>query len=148
MFDTMNEIWCFDSTYFGYEGLVKWLRKGHSDTKLWIYSTGGTTGKWASNILKLNPPTPAYKPKPVSAKAGAVGKMVGAVRQEVRDAIHEMGWLAHGLTVALQTTKIEVWIDGKKPTDFFLHDYGGSPSAHYESIPQYLTTLVERSRNL
>src|SRR5438445_4530503 len=67
-FDKINEIWCFDSTYFGYEQFIAWLKKAHTNAKRWVYSLGGrvngTTGPSADEIMNLNPPTPPFKPKP------------------------------------------------------------------------------------
>jgi hypothetical protein len=40
-FDKTNEVWCFDCTYWGGGPLITWAKKGHSDPRLFVYSTGG-----------------------------------------------------------------------------------------------------------
>jgi hypothetical protein len=56
-FDTMNEVWCFDCTYWGGDPLTTWARKGHSDPRLFVYSTGGVgnfkTGDSAYAVLEF-----------------------------------------------------------------------------------------------
>jgi hypothetical protein len=68
LFDKMNEVWCFDSTYWGYESFEAWAQKGHSNNpRLFVYSTGGAgkkdTGDSAEQILTDSLPKPAAKPK-------------------------------------------------------------------------------------
>jgi hypothetical protein len=110
-----------------------------------MYSTGGTTGINAANILKLTQPPPPAKPKLAATKTPQFGAMIGS-------AIHEAGAWLNAMTV--KTTKIEVLIDkgpkdGKpSSTDFFYATYGGSAGGHYEGMKQYLPTLVENSQNL
>lgn len=54
-YDNANEAWCFDCTYWGGEPYTTWAKKGHSNARLWVYSTGGKgnglTGDSAYNIL-------------------------------------------------------------------------------------------------
>jgi hypothetical protein len=130
MFNKVNEVWCFDSTYWGSSPFIAWARKGHSNNpRLWVYSTGGTTGVNAAAIKKLTEPPPPAKPKPAGTTPPAKPN-------------------------TLLTTKIEVLIDnypkhGKwSYTDGFWAAYGGSAGGHYEGIGKYLPTLVGNSQNL
>src|SRR5262249_12643221 len=52
-FKKINEVWCFDSSYWGSDPFLTWLKKGHSNARLWMYSTGGTTAVATSKILGL-----------------------------------------------------------------------------------------------
>lgn len=125
-FDKMNEVWCFDSSYWGSAGLIKWARKGHSHPRLWVYSTGGTTGYAAADIKKLtDPPAP---PKP--AKKGAAPPPQ-PLTTKIEVLIHGAG--KHGMPVT---------------TDYFVPTYGGSAVGHYEGMQKYLPTLVGSSQNL
>ena len=80
-FNKMNEVWCFDSTYWGSKPFLDWLKKGHSNARLWMYSTGGTTGVNASEILKLTPSILGLTPSPPPAKPArtVVAKVTAAV---------------------------------------------------------------------
>jgi hypothetical protein len=53
-----NEVWCFDCTYWGGDPFITWAKKGHSNPKLWVYSTGGKgnglTGDSANAILSFS----------------------------------------------------------------------------------------------
>jgi hypothetical protein len=57
-FNKVNEVWCFDCTYWGAEAFITWAKKGHSHPRLWVYSTGGTgprsTGDEAYEILTFS----------------------------------------------------------------------------------------------
>jgi hypothetical protein len=170
-FDKMNEIWCFDSTYWGSKSLIKWAQKGHSHARLWVYSTGGTTGRYAAQILKFaeSPPpeelkhAPPAKPKHHGKKHSGVAVKIEelvhsaeAVRMKIEDEFHGVKVAASHLWTALfnPPTNIEVLIHGAGKhgapltTDGFVATYGGSAVGHYEGMPQYLPTLVETSQNL
>src|SRR5207244_1143213 len=122
-----------------------WLAKGHSNPRLWMYSTGGTTGVAASDILRRTPSilglTPS-SPKPKAART-VVAKVQAAV-----NALDEMA--ARFIEIGMKTTKIDILIDTKPPssTDFSLAMFCGLAGGHYECIEKYFTTLVETSRNL
>ena len=57
-FNKANEVWCFDCTYWGGDPFITWAKKGHSDPRLWVYSTGGKgpkeTGDPANAILEFS----------------------------------------------------------------------------------------------
>jgi hypothetical protein len=57
-FNKANEVWCFDCTYWGGDPFITWAKKGHSDPRLWVYSTGGKgpreTGDPANAILTFS----------------------------------------------------------------------------------------------
>jgi hypothetical protein len=57
-FQKVNEVWCFDCTYWGGDPLIAWAKKGHSNPRLWVYSTGGkgngATGDSANAILAFS----------------------------------------------------------------------------------------------
>src|SRR5262249_25698008 len=55
-FARVNEVWCFDSMYWGSSPFVAWVGKGHSHPRLWVFSTGGTTARNADVILDLTKP--------------------------------------------------------------------------------------------
>jgi hypothetical protein len=62
-FDKANAVWCFDCTYWGGEPFIARAKKGRSNHRLWVYSTGwkgnGLTGDSANAILSFaqsNPP--------------------------------------------------------------------------------------------
>jgi hypothetical protein len=138
----MNEIWCFDSSYFGGDQLINWVLKGHSNPRLWVYSFDSDTAGSAAKVLEYTKPLPPEKPHRARTLGAKVGAMVGS-------AWHAVHATAHDLIV--KTTTIDVLIDrGQKPraTDFFLATYGGTAGGHYESIGKYLTSLVNTSRNL
>jgi hypothetical protein len=149
-FDKMNEVWCFDSTYWGSKPIIKWAQKGHSHPRLWVYSTGGTTGVNAAAILKLTQPPPPEKPKHGRRKHSAVA-------MKIEELVHGAEAAASRLWTAMThppTTKIEVLIHGAGKhgaplsTDGFVATYGGSAVGHYEGMPKYLPTLVDNSQNL
>jgi hypothetical protein len=58
VFDRVNEVWCFDCTYWGSEPFLTWAKRGHSHPRLWVYSTGGSgpqaTGDYANAILDFS----------------------------------------------------------------------------------------------
>ena len=56
-FHRMNEVWCFDSTYWGADGLRKWAEKVHNNARLFVYSLGGGTAQAAKDLLELIRPT-------------------------------------------------------------------------------------------
>ena len=63
-FNKVNEIWCFDCTYWGGDPFISWAKKGHSNNpRLFVYSTGGTgpkeTGDSANAILTFAQSKPA-----------------------------------------------------------------------------------------
>jgi hypothetical protein len=129
----MNEVWCFDSTYWGYEAFEAWAQKGHSNNpRLFVYSTGGAgkkdTGDSAEQILTDSLPKPAAKPKRGAPPPPPPNPLAG--------------------------TQIDVCVDGRGKhgapifTKYFEAAYHGSAGGHYESIEKYLTTLVETSQNL
>jgi hypothetical protein len=159
-FDRMNEVWCFDSNYWGSAPFISWAKKGHSHGKLWVYSTGGTTngttGPSATDILKLTQPPPPPKPKHAVSKHHAVTTHT-LPAAKVQAFIHDVGAVASRLLSGMlhpPTTKIEVLIHGAGKhgapltTDNFLATYGGSAIGHYEGMPKYLPKLVETSQNL
>lgn len=157
-FGKMNEVWCFDSSYWGSAPFITWLNKGHSNPRLWMYSTGGTTGVSAArilglapSILGLTPLTPAGKPRPTRTMVAKVQAVLDRAKRAV-DAANDA--VVRAVEIALRTTKIDVLIE-KDPntlrpssTDFSLATFGGLAGGHYECIDKYLTTLVETSRNL
>src|SRR5262249_19982879 len=57
-FDKANEVWCFDCSYWGGDPFITWAKKGHSNPRLWFYSTRRTgnqaTGDYANAILKFS----------------------------------------------------------------------------------------------
>src|SRR5262249_25465915 len=57
-FQKVNEVWCFDCTYWGGDPFIAWARKGHSNPRLWVYSTGGkgngATGDAGNAILAFS----------------------------------------------------------------------------------------------
>ncbi len=64
LFNKVNEIWCFDCTYWGVDPFIAWAKRGHSNNpKLWVYSTGGkgngSTGDSADAILTFAQGKPA-----------------------------------------------------------------------------------------
>ncbi len=157
-FNRVNEVWCFDSSYWGSEPFLSWLKRGHSKARLWIYSTGGTTGVAASRILGLAPSLlglPAVPPpaKPVRART-TLAKVSAAVNRAGQAITRAEAALARALDVATKTTKIDILIERdphtKKPaaTDFSLALFGGLAGGHYECIGKYFTTLLNTSRNL
>jgi hypothetical protein len=141
----MNEVWCFDSSYWGSSPLIHWVRKGHSNARLWVHSTKGTTARHAAKILEFTkplPPPPARRARTPFAKVGAM----------IDDTFHSVRAATHALMA--KTRNIDVLIErdpqtGKpSSTDFYFATYGGIAGGHYEGIKQYLTRLVETSRNL
>lgn len=147
-FDRMNEVWCFDSTYWGDGPLQKWAEKGHGNAKLFVYSTGGSgTGNAARALLRLSQPTPP--PPPPRGKPDFRG-MIGKPGAEVPVAVlRRQSDTAFG-TVMRSLTDIDVLIenDPGNKTNPAWTAYGGGAGGHYECIPKYLPLLVERSRNL
>lgn len=57
-FNKVNEVWCFDCTYWGGDPFITWAKKGRSNPRLWAYSTGGkgngSTGDSANDILTFS----------------------------------------------------------------------------------------------
>jgi hypothetical protein len=151
-FDRVNEVWCFDSTYWGAEPLRQWAEKGHGDARLFVYSLGKSgpseTGDAARALLRLTKPTPPPPPPPpgkpnfsdVIAKGGA-GVPVAVLRAR-SDATFR--------TVMRSLTDIEVLVehDRENKTNPAWAAYGGGAGGHYESIPKYLPRLVAQSKNL
>jgi hypothetical protein len=58
VFNKISEVWCFDSTYWGGSPFTTWAKKGQSNPRLWVYSTGGkgngSTGDSANDILSFS----------------------------------------------------------------------------------------------
>lgn len=142
-FHRMNEVWCFDSTYWGYKELEKWAQRGHSNAKLFVYATGGGTAYAARELRKLSEPS-APRPaqgkldiRSVTAKGG--GTVPGSVLKKQSDTSFK--------SVMLSLTDIDVIIDNDQPNPT-LTAYGGAAGGHYECIEKYLSRLVKQSRNL
>jgi hypothetical protein len=133
LFDRMDEVWCFDSSYWGSALLETWAKKGHSDGRLFVYSSGGSgpsaTGDYAEQILKDSQPKPPPKPKRGEPPPPPPRPPFGS-------------------------TQVDVCVDGHGAkglpltTPFFDTTYKGSARGHYQAIKQYLTRLVETSQNL
>lgn len=145
-FHRMNEVWCFDSTYWGDARLQRWAERPHSGARLFVYATGGSTAVAARSLRRFSRPTPPPPPwgKPnvrdMIAKPGA-GVPVAVLRKRSETSF---------ATVMRSMTDIEVLIeqDPENKTNPAWTAYGGSAGGHYECIPKYLPLLVERSRNL
>jgi hypothetical protein len=146
-FHRMNEVWCFDSTYWGAGRLQRWAERGHSHARLFVYATGGSTADAARTLRKLGRPTPTPPPPPgkpsvrdMIAKPGAV--IPTAVLKKQSDTAFA--------TVMRSLTDIDVLIehDRGNAADPTWAAYGGGAGGHYECIPKYLPILVERSKNL
>jgi hypothetical protein len=146
-FHRMNEVWCFDSTYWGATQLQSWCEKGHGNAKLFVYATGGTTAAAARALQRLSQPTPTPAPprgKPdfrsMIDKPGAT--MPASVLKRQGDS---------GIrSVMVSLTDIDVLIENDKDnkTNAAWAAYGGGAGGHYEGMPKYLPQLVERSLNL
>ncbi len=146
-FHRMNEVWCFDSTYWGDARLQKWAERPHSGAKLFVYATGGSTAVAARSLRRFSrPPTPPPPPwgktnvRDVIEKPGA-GVSMAVLRKRSESSF---------ATVMRSMTDIDVLIenDPENKTNPAWTAYGGSAGGHYECIPKYLPQLVERSRNL
>jgi hypothetical protein len=151
-FDRMNEVWCFDSTYWGDEPLRKWAEKGHSNARLFVYSQGVSgrkaTGDAARALLRLTKPTPPPPPSP-ELKPNFRG-MIAKGGGEVPIAVLRSRSDASFGTVMLSLTDIDVLIEhdpGNKDNPAWAAYLGGA-GGHYESIPKYLSRLVGQSQNL
>jgi hypothetical protein len=151
-FGRMNEVWCFDCTYWGAGGLEKWAERPHDHAKLFVYSLGesgrNATGDAAREILKLAKPSWPLQPKGpgvFSAIGAQVRTMVRDVKSTIRSIAHDPPAVRH-----TKMTDIEVLIeqDPANKINPAWAAYKGGASGHYESIPKYLPLLVERSRNL
>jgi hypothetical protein len=157
-FNRVNEVWCFDSSYWGSDPFLTWLKKGHSKPRLWMYSTGGTTGVAAAKIMGLAPSILGLSPLPHPTKPKrartAVAKVQATVDRTLQVVAAVEAAVMRGLEIAVKTTKIDVLIERdpstRKPaaTDFSLALFGGLAGGHYECIAKYFTTLVDTSRNL
>jgi hypothetical protein len=154
-FDKANEVWCFDSTYWGSKPFITWVNKGHAHARLWVYSTGGTTGSNAHTLMELTTSPLKYAkvspPRPKHART-TVGKAEALVVNALHKVGAALGTAAHAAAIA--TTQIDILIE-KDPstgqpssTDSFFATYGGMAGGHYEGMQQYLPALVETSRNL
>jgi hypothetical protein len=146
-FTRMNEVWCFDSTYWGDAKLQRWAEKPHSNAKLFVYATGGSTASAARSLVRYSQPTPPPPPprgqpnfRDVIEKPGT-GVSMAVLRKRSESSFG---------TVMLSMTDFDVLIEGDKgnATNQAWTEYGGGAGGHYESIPKYLPLLVERSRNL
>jgi hypothetical protein len=160
-FDKANEVWCFDSTYWGSKPFITWVNKGHAHPRLWVYSTGGTTGYNAHTLMDLTTHPMDYakvtaravKPKPARTKEERAQAKAAAF---VGTALNKFGAVldtrAH--LAAIANTQIDILIEsdpntGKTSvTDTFFATYGGKAGGHYEGMPKYLPALVQSSRNL
>lgn len=151
-FDRMNEVWCFDSTYWGAGPLQRWAEKGHSNARLFVYSLGRSgpseTGDAARALLRLTRPTPPPQPpagklnlRDVIAKGGGGGVPMAVLR--ARSA-------ASFGAVMRNLTDIEVLIehDPENASNPAWTTYGGGAGGHYKCIAKYLPRLVARSKNL
>jgi hypothetical protein len=126
-FTKINEVWCFDSMYWGSDPFINWAGKGHSNPRLWAYATKATTARNANRILELlnQPTTPKGKKTQPDPRA-----------------------------LKLQSSNVEVLIDHSpvngKPasSNGAWAAYGGGAGGHYEGMPKYLPTLVKQSQNL
>jgi hypothetical protein len=151
-FDRMNEVWCFDSTYWGDERLRKWAEKGHRNARLFVYSQGRSgrseTGDAARALLRLTKPTPPPPPSP-QLKPNFRG-MIAKGGGEVPIAVLRSHSDASFRTVMLSLTDIEVLIehDPGNKTNPAWAAYGGAAGGHYECIEKYLSRLVGQSQNL
>jgi hypothetical protein len=147
-FHRMNEVWCFDSTYWGGTPLQKWAENGHhGNAKLFVYSFGGGTANAARALLRLSQPT--LPPPPPRGKPDFRG-MIAKGGGEVPVPFLRRQSDASFKSVMLSLTDIDVIIenDPGNKTNPAWTAYGGGAGGHYECIPKYLPPLVERSRNL
>jgi len=146
-FHRMNEVWCFDSTYWGDTELQKWAAKGHGNAKLFVYATGGSTANAARALQRLSQPTPP--PPPPRGKPDFRG-MIDKPEAEMPVAVLRRQADKSFKSVMLSLTDIDVLIehDPGNKTNPAWTAYGGGAGGHYECIPKYLPLLVERSRNL
>jgi hypothetical protein len=157
-FNKINEVWCFDSLYWGSEPFLNWLKKGHSRPRLFIHTTSGTTAGNAKDILDVVPTilgipplSPPAKPKPARTPLAKLEAKIAGALEPFEEALHTLG---RALLIATKTTKIDILIESVpkigKPaaTDFFLSSFGGIAGGHYEGIEMYLPKLVDTSRNL
>lgn len=157
-FAKLNEVWCFDSSYWGSDPFLKWIQKGRSNAKLFMYSTGGTTGVSSSAILKkmpnllgLSPTTPPVKIKPGGTPFENLEAVIDRTRQQLNH-VGDAVW--RGIEILMKTTKIDILIEKDPSTSqpaaspFSLAMYSGMAGGHYECIEKYLTTLVKTSQNL
>src|SRR5262249_54699259 len=114
-FDRANEVWCFDSTYWGGTPFKEWAKKGHSNPRLFVYSTGGKgprqTGNSAWDILQFSGTKDAAK--------------TNTDFEVLIDNYPSAGKPSN--------------------TKFFVCNYGVSANGHYESIEMYLQTLIDTS---
>jgi hypothetical protein len=146
-FNQMNEVWCFDSTYWGDSLLQKWVEKGHGNAKLFVYATGGSTAVATRALQRLSQPAPP--PRPPQGKPDFRGMIdkpgatvpVSVLQRQSNKAIS---------TVMVSLTDIDVLIenDPGNKTNPNWAAYGGGAGGHYECIPKYLPQLVDRSQNL
>jgi hypothetical protein len=133
----VTEIWCFDCTYWG--GFKDWAKKGHSDRRLWIYSTGeGTAYRLQNPKLKEGPDNP--KNVPYRSGTGDTAKAILEFSKESP---------ASSTTIEVL---IEMFSGSLLPTQStanFVSNYGiPDGKKHYECIEKYLTQLVDSSNNL
>jgi hypothetical protein len=154
-FTKANEIWCFDSTYWGSKPFITWVNKGHSNGRLWVFSTRGTTAYNARTLMELTTAPMKFAkvapPKPKRGR-GTIGKAEAAVVNAVNKVEAVAGTFAHAAAIA--ATQIDILIEHdpntNKPntTPNFFATYGGVAGGHYEGMKQYLATLIDTSRNL
>lgn len=146
-FHRMNEVWCFDSTYWGAADLQKWAERGHANAKLFAYATGGSTAVAARALQRLNQPTPPSPPPRGNPDfRGMIDQRGTGISA---DLLRKQSDSAFG-TVMVSLTDIDVLIenDPGNATNPAWTEYGGGAGGHYECIPKYLPLLVGRSRNL
>lgn len=146
-FHRMNEVWCFDSAYWGTAGLQRWTEKGHSNAKLFVYATGGDTASAARTLRRFSQPTPS---PPVPRWKPDFRSMIARPGTEVPIAVLRNRSATSFGTVMRSLTDFEVLIenDPGNNTNPAWADYGGGAGGHYECIEKYLPLLVRRSRNL
>jgi hypothetical protein len=157
-FAKLNEVWCFDSSYWGSKPFLKWIQKGRQNAKLFMYATRGLTATSASEILQLTPKilglTPLTPPKKIKPGRDPIEKLevaIGRAKQELTK-IGEVVW--RGIEIQMKTTKVDILIESDPKTNkpvaspFSEATYRGMAGGHYECIERYLTKLVETSRNL
>lgn len=146
-FHRMNEVWCFDSTYWGADELQKWTNRGHSNAKLFVYATGGSTANAARSLARFSKPTPP--PAPPRGRPDFRG-MIEKPGTQVSVAVLNRRSDTAFATVMRALTDIDVLIENERgnANNPAWTAYGGGAGGHYECIPKYLPLLVERSRNL
>jgi len=154
-FDKANEVWCFDSTYWGSKPFITWVNKGHAHARLWVFSTRGTTAYHARTIMeltktplkfaKVDPPKPKRGRSPIGKVQATISNVAGKIGAALGTMVHE---------AAILSTQVDVLIEhdpntGKpNTTENYYAIYGGLAGGHYEGMQQYFAKLVDTSGNL